>query len=443
MQGQLAKEENRVQSSTSEGLKDSKVSPPAVKRAKKNSKVPPPAVKGAKAPSAGKDAEADQSSKSEDDLAENGNSPEEGIKKSEKILPCPRCNSMDTKFCYFNNYNVNQPRHFCKNCQRHWTAGGTMRNVPVGAGRRKNKNVVASQLQYQTGETIQSTRVEFPSDIHPNGLVCSFNPDTPMCESMLPVLNVADKTMRHDSRNVFHQHGEAVLSTSDGSRDSGHDHANGSSVTVANSGNDVGQSRLPELISDCHSVPSLFPYFPAPPWAYPWHSVQWTVQLPPATVNSASLPIPLYSMRPPAHWGCAVPSGWNVPWPIPPIPTASQSHTSPSSSPKTLGKHSRDGNASGSGSQEQEMRKEGNNGTCIWAPKTMRINDPGEAAKSSIWTTMSIQNNRVDSIGGNGLFKAFQSQTKCDDKGQAQETSAVLQSNPAALSRSLSFHESS
>ncbi|XP_074300913.1 cyclic dof factor 1-like [Silene latifolia] len=62
------------------------------------------------------------------------------LKKPDKILPCPRCNSMTTKFCYFNNYNVNQPRHFCKDCQRYWTAGGTMRSVPVGAGRRKNKS---------------------------------------------------------------------------------------------------------------------------------------------------------------------------------------------------------------------------------------------------------------------------------------------------------------
>ncbi|KAJ1393961.1 Zinc finger, Dof-type, partial [Sesbania bispinosa] len=56
-----------------------------------------------------------------------------------KIIACPRCKSMETKFCYFNNYNVNQPRHFCKSCQRYWTAGGALRNVPVGAGRRKAK----------------------------------------------------------------------------------------------------------------------------------------------------------------------------------------------------------------------------------------------------------------------------------------------------------------
>ncbi|EPS60030.1 hypothetical protein M569_14774 [Genlisea aurea] len=71
------------------------------------------------------------------------------LKKPEKILPCPRCNSSQTKFCYYNNYNVNQPRHFCKSCQRYWTSGGTMRNVPVGAGKRKSKNS-ASLLRHIT-----------------------------------------------------------------------------------------------------------------------------------------------------------------------------------------------------------------------------------------------------------------------------------------------------
>ncbi|KAL1562640.1 dof zinc finger protein DOF1.5-like [Salvia divinorum] len=61
------------------------------------------------------------------------------LKRPDKIIPCPRCKSMETKFCYFNNYNVNQPRHFCKACHRYWTAGGALRNVPVGAGRRKAK----------------------------------------------------------------------------------------------------------------------------------------------------------------------------------------------------------------------------------------------------------------------------------------------------------------
>lgn len=54
-----------------------------------------------------------------DEQNETSNSQEKTLKKPDKILPCPRCNSMDTKFCYYNNYNVNQPRHFCKNCQRY------------------------------------------------------------------------------------------------------------------------------------------------------------------------------------------------------------------------------------------------------------------------------------------------------------------------------------
>ncbi|GAU40212.1 hypothetical protein TSUD_397400 [Trifolium subterraneum] len=53
-------------------------------------------------------------------------------------LPCPRCDSTNTKFCYYNNYNYSQPRHFCKGCRRYWTQGGTLRDIPVGGGTRKN-----------------------------------------------------------------------------------------------------------------------------------------------------------------------------------------------------------------------------------------------------------------------------------------------------------------
>ncbi|XP_057414810.1 dof zinc finger protein DOF1.7-like [Lotus japonicus] len=53
-------------------------------------------------------------------------------------LNCPRCDSPNTKFCYYNNYNLSQPRHFCKNCKRYWTKGGSLRNIPVGGGSRKN-----------------------------------------------------------------------------------------------------------------------------------------------------------------------------------------------------------------------------------------------------------------------------------------------------------------
>ncbi|CAL4985521.1 unnamed protein product [Urochloa decumbens] len=59
--------------------------------------------------------------------------------QKEKALNCPKCNSTNTKFCYYNNYSLQQPRYFCKTCRRYWTEGGSLRNVPVGGGSRKNK----------------------------------------------------------------------------------------------------------------------------------------------------------------------------------------------------------------------------------------------------------------------------------------------------------------
>ncbi|KAJ9188908.1 hypothetical protein P3X46_000260 [Hevea brasiliensis] len=63
----------------------------------------------------------------------------------EQALKCPRCDSNNTKFCYYNNYSLSQPRYFCKSCRRYWTKGGTLRNVPVGGGCRKNKRSSSSK----------------------------------------------------------------------------------------------------------------------------------------------------------------------------------------------------------------------------------------------------------------------------------------------------------
>ncbi|XP_047054778.1 uncharacterized protein LOC124660971 isoform X3 [Lolium rigidum] len=51
------------------------------------------------------------------------------VPQQEPGLNCPRCDSTNTKFCYFNNYNLAQPRHFCHACRRYWTRGGTLRSV--------------------------------------------------------------------------------------------------------------------------------------------------------------------------------------------------------------------------------------------------------------------------------------------------------------------------
>ncbi|CAN6239616.1 unnamed protein product [Urochloa humidicola] len=70
--------------------------------------------------------------------------------QKEKALNCPRCNSTNTKFCYYNNYSLQQPRYFCKTCRRYWTEGGSLRNVPVGGGSRKNKRSSASSVSAAT-----------------------------------------------------------------------------------------------------------------------------------------------------------------------------------------------------------------------------------------------------------------------------------------------------
>ncbi|CAL5335294.1 unnamed protein product [Camellia sinensis] len=54
-------------------------------------------------------------------------------------LKCPRCESTNTKFCYFNHNSLTQPRHFCKTCRRYWTRASALRSVPVGGGCRRNK----------------------------------------------------------------------------------------------------------------------------------------------------------------------------------------------------------------------------------------------------------------------------------------------------------------
>ncbi|GMH22630.1 hypothetical protein Nepgr_024473 [Nepenthes gracilis] len=67
-----------------------------------------------------------------------------------QALNCPRCNSTKTKFCYYNNYSLTQPRYFCKSCRRYWTKGGSLRNIPFGGGSRKNKRSSSSSSNSST-----------------------------------------------------------------------------------------------------------------------------------------------------------------------------------------------------------------------------------------------------------------------------------------------------
>ncbi|XP_021898538.1 dof zinc finger protein DOF1.2 [Carica papaya] len=78
---------------------------------------------------------------------------------------CPRCSSSNTKFCYYNNYSLSQPRYLCKACRRYWTKGGSLRNVPVGGGCRKNRTRTKSRLPPNYGKPNEpfGTRKSSPS----------------------------------------------------------------------------------------------------------------------------------------------------------------------------------------------------------------------------------------------------------------------------------------
>ncbi|RZC67219.1 hypothetical protein C5167_010899 [Papaver somniferum] len=71
---------------------------------------------------------------------------------------CPRCDSPNTKFCYYNNYSLAQPRHFCKTCRRYWTKGGALRNVPIGGGCRKNNKSKSKSSSTSTSSVDYSSK---------------------------------------------------------------------------------------------------------------------------------------------------------------------------------------------------------------------------------------------------------------------------------------------
>ena len=70
----------------------------------------------------------------------------------------------------------------------------------------------------------------------------------------------------------------------------------------------------------------------------------------------------------------------------------------------------------------------------LWFPKTLRVGDPAEAAKSSIWATMELSK---DVAGRGGLFHGFDQHKVLQADG-----SRVLHANPAAAARSFSFQKS-
>ncbi|PKU76939.1 Dof zinc finger protein DOF4.6 [Dendrobium catenatum] len=94
--------------------------------------------------------------------------PQQGVERKvrphrEQALNCPRCKSTNTKFCYYNNYSLSQPRYFCKSCRRYWTEGGSLRNVPVGGGSRKNNKRLNSSSSSSSQASSKITTLATPT----------------------------------------------------------------------------------------------------------------------------------------------------------------------------------------------------------------------------------------------------------------------------------------
>ncbi|KAI5657614.1 hypothetical protein M9H77_26407 [Catharanthus roseus] len=101
--------------------------------------------------------------------------------QKEAALNCPRCNSTNTKFCYYNNYSLSQPRYFC----------GTLRNVPVGGGSRKNKHTTSRSSSSSSNPHLKKLNPDLthnPNKIIPHqphhDLNLAYNPVPPPPKSL-------------------------------------------------------------------------------------------------------------------------------------------------------------------------------------------------------------------------------------------------------------------
>ncbi|TVU37190.1 hypothetical protein EJB05_10493, partial [Eragrostis curvula] len=295
----------------------------------------------------------------------------------------------------------------------------------------------------------------YPLSINGNQAAVKFGPDSPLCNSMASVLKIGEQSKNANPASTAQpRNGETQTCTPSTTAS---DSPQTEPLKGAPSGHQNG------TVGQCNGITSMHPIpcFPGPPFVYPWspawngipamaatvcpapaeaansseHSntsnVQWNVppMVPVMPPGFCGTPIP-FPVMPPSVWPFITPwpnGAWSQPWlgpssTLPASPPTSSSTCSDGGSP-VLGKHSRDSKPQGDEKSER----------CLWIPKTLRIDDPDEAAKSSIWTTLGIE------PGERGMFRPFQS--KPQSKEQISGATRVLQANPAAMSRSQSFQE--
>ncbi|XP_048233857.1 dof zinc finger protein DOF5.1-like isoform X2 [Ricinus communis] len=206
------------------------------------------------------------------------------IPQPEASLKCPRCESTNTKFCYFNNYSLSQPRHFCKTCRRYWTRGGALRNVPVGGGCRRNKKSksqsnsktpVSNTNERRMGSNSSSTSA-VPSDI------ISHLP--PQSSHQLPFFSSLHNLTQFGVGNIGLNFGGIQTSGANGQADMG--------LFQIGSNNNSGMTSSAML---SNGGMQQFPFFEPPPATglYPFHQSDQGIEASPSSMlgdNSQLIP---------------------------------------------------------------------------------------------------------------------------------------------------------
>ncbi|PIA27437.1 hypothetical protein AQUCO_07800053v1 [Aquilegia coerulea] len=137
-------------------------------------------------------------------------------------LKCPRCESTNTKFCYYNNYNRSQPRHFCKSCRRHWTKGGTLRNVPVGGGRKNKRlktshssstNTTNKDINTSQGSKITKGSIQSQEQVHQQQLPLEYNDQKKFSEILYQSLLQPTSSLLPTSHHLDYINNNLLVST--------------------------------------------------------------------------------------------------------------------------------------------------------------------------------------------------------------------------------------
>ncbi|KAJ7550088.1 hypothetical protein O6H91_07G082300 [Diphasiastrum complanatum] len=422
--------------------------------------------------------------------------------KPHKPVPCPRCDSLETKFCYFNNYNINQPRHFCKRCQRYWTAGGTLRNVPVGAGRRKSKHqnyyqphmplnclVVRGDSPDAAHQLLSCSHGQLPTPALPShptsktsypivpgdnaffsavdsssvaSTVTALNEKSNSCVDKASVAQIsstrqqAEQSVLHplDSCNLSNDHqwkpmddsqcGSSLSSPSVDAK-----YACASSVEALEQSDEIGSLNMRAGIPIPWPNGVPFTFFPGawPSLNVAWHNPAAAISSINAFSNSgnAANPVPI-----PAHfaaWAGAVAGAWpGFPWTSHPgspwchpnwsnawciswearttaMAAAAKASSAGLIGATALGKH-----------PLERQQHEGTKETCLWVPKSLRIDDQGGAARSSILASLGLCSKPESILASGEMLSAFQPK---DVKSANQAVEG--HENPAASTRSAAF----